>query len=406
MQAIQYLKSIPRYLLTRGLGRRWPALYTGPTACIALRDVPEPRLPTPRWVKVHTHLSGICGSDLATVTAQGSPYFSPFISCPFVLGHENVGEVVEMGPEADGCAVGDRLVIAPALCCAVRGIAEECRSCRTGHFANCENILHGDLSAGIQTGYCRDTGGGWSPFFVAHPFQIHRLPDDLPDHVAVLAEPLACALHGVLAVAPEDGATVLVLGCGTMGLLTIAALRTLGHRCRILAVAKYPHQQELARKLGADELLRPGRGLYEDFCAQTGATSHRPELGKPVLLGGVEVAFDCVGSATTIDDALRFTRPRGTICLAGMPAIPKNVDWTSLWYKELRVQGSYAYGWETVNGERVRTFDLALRLLRQRATELAPMVGATFPLSEYRQALACALHTGRSRVIKTVFAMA
>jgi len=404
MQAIQYLKSIPRYLLTRSLGPRWPALYTGPTACIALRDVPEPRLPTPRWVKVRTRMSGICGSDLATLTAQGSPYFSPLTSCPFVLGHENVGEVVEMGPEADGCAVGDRIVIAPALSCTVRGIAEECPACRAGHFAHCENILRGDISPGIQTGYCRDTGGGWSPLFVAHPFQVHRLPEDLPDRVAVLAEPFACAVHGVLAVAPPDTATVLVLGCGTMGLLTIAALRALGHRCRILAMARHPHQREWARKLGADSLLDAGRGRYEDFCAQTGATCHPPELGKPVLLGGVEVTFDCVGSAATLDDALRFTRPRGTVGLVGMPAIPKNVDWTPLWYKGLRVQGTYAYGWETVNGQRVRTFDLALGLLRQHAAELAPLVGATFRLSEYRQALACALHTGRSGVVKTAFA--
>jgi threonine dehydrogenase-like Zn-dependent dehydrogenase len=203
----------------------------------------------------------------------------------------------------------------------------------------------------------------------------------------------------------REEATVLVLGCGTMGLLTMAALRALGHRGRILAAAKYPHQQELARKLGADALLRTGRGLYEDFCRQTGATSHQPELGKPVLLGGVDVTFDCVGAATTIDDALRFTRPRGTVALVGMPAIPRNVDWTSIWYKELRVFGTYAYGWETLHGERVRTFDLALRLLRERAEELAPLVGATFPLSEYRQALASALHSGRSGVVKTAFVM-
>ena len=128
-------------------------------------------------------------------------------------------------------------------------------------------------------------------------------------------------------------------------------------------------------------MLRAGPQLYEDFCAQTEATAHQPELGKPVLLGGVDVTFDCVGSAATIDDALRFTRPHGTVSLVGMPAIPRNVDWTSVWYKELRIQGAYAYGWETIHGERIRTFDLALRLLCEKAEDLAPLVGATFSIS-------------------------
>ena len=152
----------------RYLGKRWRSLYTSPFSCTRLVDIPEPQLPTPEWVKVKTRLSGICGSDLATITAKGSPYFSPFTSTPFVLGHEIVGDVAETGDAVDGFSVGARVVIEPALSCQVRGISPPCHQCRNQRFANCENITKGNISAGVQTGYCRDTGGGWSRYVLAH----------------------------------------------------------------------------------------------------------------------------------------------------------------------------------------------------------------------------------------------
>jgi hypothetical protein len=75
MKAIQYIKSVPRYLLVRSLGSSFRRFPTGLLSCIRIADLPEPRLPTPRWVVIKTYLSGICGSDLTTITAQGSPYF-------------------------------------------------------------------------------------------------------------------------------------------------------------------------------------------------------------------------------------------------------------------------------------------------------------------------------------------
>ena len=349
MQAIQYIKSVPRYLMVRLLGKRWNWLYTSGASCIRLAEIDEPKLPTPDWVKIRIRLSGICGSDLATITAKGSPYFSPFTSTPFVLGHEVVGEIAEIGEGVEGYTAGDRVVIEPVLSCEIRGIEPECYQCQQGHFANCENITQGNISAGIQTGYCRDTGGGWSPYLLAHKNQIHRVPDSLSDEIAVLLEPFACALHSVLKANLKDTDEVLVIGAGTVGLLTVAAIRAIGKSNRILIIAKYPHQRQLARELGADEILSSDKLLYTNFCRLTGAESYQPELGKPVLLGGVDVTFDCVASATTIDDALRFTRGQGRVMLVGMPAIPKNIDWTSVWYKELQVSGAYTYGVEELH---------------------------------------------------------
>ena len=393
----------------RYLGKRWQSLYTSPFSCTRLVDIPMPQLPTPEWVKVKTRLSGICGSDLATITAKGSPYFSPFTSTPFVLGHEIVGDIAEIGDAVDSFPVGARVVIEPALSCKVRGISTACHQCRSSHFANCENITKGDISAGIQTGYCRDTGGGWSRYMLAHQSQLHRVPDSLSDETAVLLEPFACALHGVLKAQHPGGgicnpdSTICIIGGGTIGLLTLAALRVLGHRNRIIIFAKYPHQQQLARELGADDVLSPNRDRYAAFCELTQAESHQPELGQQVLIGGADVTFDCIASSVTIDDALRFTRAGGEVILVGMPGIPKNVDWTSIWYKQLNVTGAYAYGLETHNGEQLHTFTLGMRLLEKMEAELRPLVSALFPLKDYKRAIQTALNTGKTATVKTVF---
>lgn len=401
MLAVQYIRSVPRYLLTRLLGPRLPSLYAGPLSVIRLAEVDAPRLPGPRWLRLRCRLSGICGSDLATVCAKGSSYFSPLISTPFVLGHEVVGDVLEAGPDVTRAKPGDRVVLEPALGCEVRGIVNLCPRCREGRYAHCENVTGGILAPGIQTGYCRDTGGGWGEELVAHESQIFPVADSLSDEEAVLIEPFSCSLHAALRGRPSDDQTALILGCGSIGLLLLAALRAVGCRSRILAVAKYPHQQQWAEELGANEILKPGSDFYPRLCERAGTRLYQPELGRPTGIGGVDVTFDCVGSDRSIDDALRFTRAEGRVLLVGMPAVPRDIDWTAIWYKALSVGGVYAYGWEEQGGQRQRTFDLALRLMAQEKGKLRTMVGGCFYLDQYRQAIRSALWTGRSGSVKT-----
>jgi threonine dehydrogenase-like Zn-dependent dehydrogenase len=403
MQAVQYVKSVPRYLAVKALSRRVPRLAVSRAGVVRLADIAEPTLPGPQWVRLRTRLSGICGSDLSTITAEGSPYFSRLLSYPFVLGHEVVATVESVGSEVEGVAIGTRVVVEPALHCAVRGVAAPCASCRAGRYAACENVAKGDIAAGIQTGYCRDTGGGWSPLLVAHRRQLVPVPDDMSDEAAVLTEPLACSMHAALRACPGRDATVLVLGCGTIGLLTIAALRALGFANRVIASAKYPHQMDLAKRLGADHATATGTALYETVAELTGAEAYPPEIGKTVLIGGVDVTLDCVGAAATIDDAARLTRSGGTVVLVGMPAIPRGVDWTSIWHKELTVRGSYAYGVEHHGGEAVSTFSLAMAHLHAEGAPLAALVDARYPLVRYREAILHALHAGRRGSTKTVF---
>jgi len=409
-KAIRFFRSVPRWLLVRGLFPRYPAIATGRLSCIELAEAAPPPLPNAEWARIKTRISGVCGSDLSAIACQGSPYFSPFVSTPFVLGHELVGDIVELGASVPSqWKTGMRVVIEPALCCAVRGITPPCRPCEAGEYAHCENILKGSIRGGIQTGYCNSTGGGWSEAtLVAHHSQLHAVPESLSDEEAVLAEPLACAVHAALLAPRDPESNILFLGCGTIGLLALYAYRAAGGQGRVLVSARFEVQAEMARKYGATEILAglSMERLYKWVLERTGGSAHQPELGKPVLLGGADCVVDCVGSSRSIDDAMRLTRPRGTLVLAGMPGIPKGVDWTSVWYKALRVQGSYAYGWETLpgpGGQKAKTMALALQYLAESNGALKPLVNRKHPLAGYRTALAGAWQAGRNGAFKTVF---
>ena len=395
MRAIEYRRSVPRFLAARYPGRYWKWICTSPLGTTRLAELPEPELPGSEWIRIRPLLSGICGSDLATVTATGSTYFSPYTSCPFVLGHEVAGEVVAAGPDGGEFAVGERVVLEPPLHCRIRGIYELCTECRAGHFAQCRNVTEGCISAGVQTGFCQDTGGGWSRSFVAHPLQLHRVPESLGNQEAVLVEPLSCCLQAVVSAQVKPGHTLLVMGCGTIGILTIAALKQLQPQATVLAVAKYPHQKNWAVQFGAERVFAPGRGLFEELAGFLGSELFHPELSKPVMSGGVNMSFDCVGGSSSIDDCLRFTAARGKVVLVGMPGIPRGIDWTSIWYKELRVVGSYT--------STSQIFRKALEMASHLGDRLQGVVGARYPLERFKEGLACALHSGQVGVLKTAF---
>lgn len=405
MKAVEFRKSITRYLLLKSLPARTVRRRAARLAPLRLIDTAPPRLPGPFWLRIAPRLSGICGSDLATLTAKGSPYLSAITSLPFVMGHEVVGEVIEVGPAVTRFRAGDRVVLHPALGCRVRGIDPPCDACRRRRDALCRNVTRGDISAGIQTGYCRDTGGGFGENLVAHESQVYAVPPEIDDRAAVLIEPFACAAHAALRISVNPDDTVLVIGCGAIGLLTIAALRAAGCRARILAVARYEHQRRHALALGANAMLPGGGPVTERYAAWGRALDAeilRPELGKPAVIGGAAATFDCVASSESIDDGIRFTRGGGALILVGMPAIPRGIDWTPLWYKELTLHASYAYGpEESVDGS-PDTFDVAIGWMKDWGARLVPLVGEPFALKDFRDAFHAALHSGRTATAKTV----
>ena len=405
MKAVQLIQSIPRYLLTKAIGAVYRPAFWGPLAMLQYRDVPEPTLPGPQWVKVKTRYGGICGSDLHAISLQDSPMLSAFVSFPFTLGHENVGVIAEVGPEVEGFAPGDRVVVEGLLPCAARGIEEPCEFCRRGEFSRCMNFTAGDLAPGPGIGLCASTGGGWSPCFVAHQSQLFRVPESVSDENAVMVDAFCCALRPVRRALPGDGDTVLVLGAGAIGLCVVAALRASGSAARVIVVAKYAFQGEMARKYGADQIVYLRDGDYLQVLAQaTGGQIRKPVLGKRAVVGGADIVYECTGTDGSLDDSLRLATSGGRVVLVGLAAIPRRVDWTPIWLHELTINGSFWCSTETVDGRRVRTFELALEWMAEGRIDLAPMVTHRFRLDEYKRALATTAHKGRHGVIKSVFA--
>ncbi len=256
MKGLLVERSLARFAAARlvsSIGGSGTSAGVGP---LRLADLEPPELPGPGWHRVRPLLAGICGSDLATLDGRSSRYFEDIVSFPFVPGHEVVG-VVE-SDTSDTLPAGTRVVVEPVLGCIARGIDPPCHACAEARVGGCERVAFGHLAPGLQIGFCTDTGGGWSQAgLVAHGTQLHAVPDDLTDEDAVMIEPTACAVHGALAAGVEPGDTVAVLGGGTVGLTTTAALRQLVTPGALLVGAKYAHQRELAGELGADLAVTP-----------------------------------------------------------------------------------------------------------------------------------------------------
>ena len=340
--ALEYRRSPMRYLAMRGvngspLGGRLSGPLASTVAPLRMVNRPQTRPARSGWTRLRPLMSGICGSDLGLLTGHSSAYLSPVTSMPFVPGHEIVAETLD---ELPTLPKGTRVVVDPVLSCATRAVPP-CQWCRRGQHSRCDHVTTGHLAPGLQTGFCTDTGGGWSRQLVAHESQLHAVPDSLDDRRAVLVEPLACAIHSVRRLFIPDGASVLVVGAGTVGLLTLLALRAFTAAGPIYLIAKHDHQRRRARELGATEVFSPSTASRA-LRRATGASLEQPVLGPEFLLGGTDVAFECTGSSGGLDTALRMVRAGGTVLLSGMPA--GDVDLTPLWFRELQLVGSYASG--------------------------------------------------------------
>lgn len=393
MRALEYRFSPLRWLAAGHLPARAPGLAVRCSG-VRLRDGPAPEAPGEDWVRLRVGLAGICGTDTSMLRGRTGPQLSPFVSFPAVLGHEVVG-VVE-----DGALAGRRVVLDPFLPCRTRGL-EPCPACARGQTALCERFGEGPFAPGMLLGYCRDLGGAWAEAMVAHRSQLHPVPDGVDDTTAVLGEPLAVALHAVLA-APAAG-RVLVIGGGTIGLCVVAALALAGGGPEVVVVARHGHQQERARALGADAVV-PSVAAAAALVERRGwGARHGGLFGTTAYTGGFDRVLDAVGSAESLQWALRLTRSGGRVDLLGASGVLPRLDLTWAWAHELDVQGFCGYGAEPAAGGE-HTIALALRLLSLRPDlPLARLVTHRFPLERHREALAAAFDHRRSGSIKVVF---
>ena len=405
MKAIQFNASVPRYAAGMALGKAFPSLLWSGLSCTYAADVDEPTLPTDEWVMIKTRYGGVCGSDLSAIHLRVSPYYSPFSSYPFTLGHENVGRIAEVGPCVEGWEVGERVVVEPTLWCRPRGFANLCVYCARGEINRCERVTEGNLPPGLFAGSCHTTGGSWGARFVAHSAQLYRVPESVSDENALMIEPFACSLHAVLQNPPHDDETVLIVGAGTIGLCALAAIRAIGSACRAIVLARHPAQVEAARRLGASDVIPGGADHFEEVARLTGGKLLKPIIGKRVMVGGADRTYVCAGSDSAVDDGLRLTRSGGRVVLVSLPGIAKRIDWSAIFAQELTLSAAYAYHHaEQFQGETWSTFGLTLDLMARGNLDLGWMVTHRFRIDDYAQAFRLHSQRGQSGIIKAVFA--
>jgi threonine dehydrogenase-like Zn-dependent dehydrogenase len=152
-----------------------------------------------------------------------------------------------------------------------------CHSCAHGQRRLCE---YASLGLGPQ-----GIGGGWGDGYSAHETEVYLVPDELNDEQAVLVEPTAVELHGALRRPPMNGEHVLIIGAGIIGLMTVQIVKILAPECNLTALARYPHQAELAGHMGVDEVLTEG-DLYAELARIAGAKYYPAHLNRGMLLGG------------------------------------------------------------------------------------------------------------------------
>ncbi len=383
-ESIVFERNIARFGAAR-IASQWKPGSGGSVGPLKLKTrLPELDLPADGWVRIAPHLSGICASDLAAVDGRSSRWFDPIVSMPFVPGHEVVAD-------HDGA----RVVVEPVLGCVARGVQPVCAPCARGDLGNCGNLAHGQVSEGLQSGFCCDTGGGWSTSMVAHQSQLHPVPDDLSDKAAVLIEPMACATHAALAAQVQPDELAAVIGAGTMGLGVVAALARWTPPATLLVAAKYPQQTQLAhslaecRTVAPSEILRAARRITGSQILGRGSNAR--------LATGVDVTIDCVGSPASIESAISITKPTGRVILMGMPG-KSTIDLTALWQREINLRGAYTYGREMISGRQYRTFDLAAELIA--AADLQRMLTAVYPMNRYADAISHAASAGSRGAVK------
>jgi threonine dehydrogenase-like Zn-dependent dehydrogenase len=333
-----------------------------------------------------------------------------------IPGHEVVG-VVERAAATRWAREGHRVLVEPTLTCAHKGLPE-CPRCRAGDTHLCENADRGgSLCSGRAIGSSEQTGGGWSEGLLVHEDMLVPA-DGISDQRGVLAEPAATALHAVLRWS-RRGERAVVLGFGTLSSLIVATLQRLGPDVDITVIHEVddpPVQGRRRRRRRAGDRAAAGgtpkpagaarawRGPPEELIARTAElVSARvirgPDGGLPVLDRGVDVVFDCRGTAASLELAVRLLRGGGTLVLAASGG-RHAMDWPLIWARELTVCGSALYGREP-NGR--RTFAVIREWLTDGSFPVDSLVTHRFPLDEFGAALETAVAGQSVGAVKVVF---
>jgi (R,R)-butanediol dehydrogenase/meso-butanediol dehydrogenase/diacetyl reductase len=308
----------------------------------AVRDVPEPVLDADE-VLIKVRYCGICGSDLHTYIEGVDARY----------GHEYSGDIVAVGPEANGWSAGDRVTAECIRSCG------ECYWCTRGEMGLCESFY--------------ENWGASAPGFATYTKtksqQLHKLSPQLSYEEAAVVEPTAVALHAVRQSRMAAGDVIAVLGLGPIGQL-VARLAKASGAAAVYAAETSPSRIGLARP-AVDEVVDAGAGS---------------PVGRILELTdgrGPDVVFECAGAIATAQQALSLARKGGTILIAGVCLYP--VEWlvSSIALRELTVGGAMCF----YPGE----FAMALRLIEEKKIDVAPLITSVMPLDDINEAFEMAV---------------
>ncbi|MEN3360474.1 MAG: D-arabinitol dehydrogenase [Mycobacteriales bacterium] len=320
-------------------------------------EVPDP-VPGPGEVRLRTVVTGVCGTDRHLLAGGFLARY------PLIPGHEIVGAVERLGDGVTGLAVGDLVAADNTVLCG------HCEYCRRNQPLYCRNFY----SLGV-------TGpGGFADLVVVRAEKCFPLAG-LDPMVAVLTEPLACAVHGMDVLGLRPGSDVLVVGAGPTGLL-LAQLLAHGGAARLTVAAPSPSKLELARAFGADETVHIGR---DDL---TEARLRR------IAPSGFDVVVEATGSPAVLAGCPELTRVGGTVLVYGMAEAADRVRFSpyDIFARELTIKGSFA---------QTHCFDRALLALRTGRVRTDGIVTDRFDLPRFDQALAAVASPASVKAVVT-----
>jgi L-iditol 2-dehydrogenase len=312
-------------------------------------DVADPT-PGPGQALVAVQAAGICGTDVHAT--QGLFPWTP----PLVMGHEYTGVVQDVGRGVSKRLIGRAVACEPSYGC---GACPECKEGRVSQCPRCTRV------------------GGFAERVALPVVNLHALPRGLDPVTAAMTEPAACCLAGLEQFRMPKGATVLVIGGGIMGLLTMVLAKRRGAR-RLILSDPIEERRAMARRVGATVVVDPTREpLRERLLALTGGR-------------GAEVVCEAVGKPELVAEALALVRPTGVLQLVGVN--PKGsqlpLDLFDVHYREITIHGAFGRG---------RAFRRALALMPKLGVK--PLITARFPLDRVEDAFA---HATAGRGVKTI----
>lgn len=313
-----------------------------------LRELPIPQI-GPDEVRIRVKASSICGTDMHIY--RWDEWAEQNVVTPNVFGHEFAGIVDEVGSSVRGIAPGDPVSAEGHIVCGV------CKQCRSGNAHVCPHTRSFGISA----------PGCFADYAVTKAVNVIPNDPSLPHELACLQDPLGNAVHTVLS-GDIVGRSVVVVGCGPIGLMAIQVAKAVGAG-RIIVVDLHDYRLGMAAKLGADACLKPSPGL-----------DTAEELRRLTDGAGVEVGLEMSGSGAAISSLLEAMAPAGRVSLLGIPhkAVPIDLG-RHVIFKGLEVHG--------ITGRRMyRTWHQLKGLLDSKRIDLQPLVDHTFTLDRFEEA--------------------